>query len=233
MAFWSTEKFAAEHNRFSIISDFDKSRLEHGRYYLRLDREGLVTPEGSTDGSLPGDDKCIRIPPGQFALLFTLESIQIPASAMGFISVRTSEKIKGLINVSGFHVDPGFKGHLKFSVYNAGNRLICLDYESSGFLLWLCDLDRPTEDSWDKKMHSSKILLRQKTANKCVTNAILQRHCIIGWKNWRNKSVQSSQSGPLLFFLCFWPLVLRLSSIGLVKRRTSLPQVSRCWAAHC
>lgn len=151
MAFWSTEKFETEQNRCSIVSDFSKDRLEHGRYSLRLDREVVVTPDGLTDGPLPGEGKSLPIPPGQFALLFTLESVNIPTNAMGLISVRTSEKIKGLINVSGFHVDPGFKGHLKFSVYNAGNRLIYLDYESPCFLLWLCALDRPTEDSWDKR----------------------------------------------------------------------------------
>jgi dCTP deaminase len=110
-----------------------------------------VTPDGSNDEPKPGEGKYLRIPPGQFALLCTLESLDIPHNAMGFISVKTSEKIKGLINVSGFHVDPGFKGHLKFSVYNAGNRLICLDYGSECFLLWLCSIDRETKDTWDVK----------------------------------------------------------------------------------
>ncbi len=64
---------------------------------------------------------------------------------MGFISVKTSEKFKGLVNVSGFHVDPGFKGHLKFTVYNAGNKPIFLDYESACFLLWFSFLDKVTK----------------------------------------------------------------------------------------
>jgi dCTP deaminase len=162
MAFWSTEKFALEQGQSPIVSDFDKERLEHGRYYMRLDREFLVTPDGSTDGPLSCDEKCVRIPPGQFALLFTLESVTIPANTIGFISVRTPEKIKGLINVSGFHVDPGFKGHLKFSVYNAGNSLICLDFESRCFLLWLSDLDRSTEDTWDKKNKFAKNVITAK-----------------------------------------------------------------------
>jgi dCTP deaminase len=35
-------------------------------------------------------------------------------------------KQRGLVNVSGFHVDPGYSGKLLFSVYNAGPRSIVL-----------------------------------------------------------------------------------------------------------
>jgi len=60
------------------------------------------------------------IPPGQFAYLLTEEVVRIPSSAMGFISLKFGVKGPGLINVSGFHVDPGYWGRLVFSVYNAG-----------------------------------------------------------------------------------------------------------------
>lgn len=92
-------------------------------------------------------------------MLYAMEFVSVPDHAVGFISVRTSEKFKGLVNVSGFHVDPGFKGHLKFSVYNAGNNCICLDYESECFLLWFCSLDKPTEDTWDKKNQAQRCLV--------------------------------------------------------------------------
>jgi hypothetical protein len=38
---------------------------------------------------------------------------------MAFISMRTAFKFKGLVNISGFHVDPGYKGKLIFAVFNA------------------------------------------------------------------------------------------------------------------
>ena len=55
-------------------------------------------------------------------------------------------KKSGLINVSGFHVDPGYKGKLLFSVYNAGPSPTVLSRGDPVFLLWYCDLDRETED---------------------------------------------------------------------------------------
>lgn len=61
---------------------------------------------------------------------------------MGFISLRFSIKGTGLINVSGFHVDPGYEGRLIFSVYNAGPTAITMTRGQDLFLLWLADLDR-------------------------------------------------------------------------------------------
>jgi dCTP deaminase len=141
MGFWSTETILNEQKKSLLISQFDEKRVKHGKYYLTLSREVAVTPDGTTSIPLSGNEPFVIIPPGQFAILFTNESVSIPNNAMGFISVRTSEKLKGLVNISGFHVDPGFKGHLKFSVYNAGNNAICLDFGSECFLLWFCTFD--------------------------------------------------------------------------------------------
>jgi dCTP deaminase len=160
MAFWSREKILAERkNNPALISDFNEERLKYGRYSLRLSREVLVTPDGTTAVPPPGEGSHAKIPPGQFAILFTLESVKVPHDAIGFISVRTSEKWKGLVNISGFHVDPGFIGHLKFTVYNAGNNCICLDYESECFLLWFCSLDRTTTSTWDVNNKFQKALI--------------------------------------------------------------------------
>lgn len=61
---------------------------------------------------------------------------------MGFISLKFSIKGTGLINVSGFHVDPGYEGRLIFSVYNAAPTAITMTRGQDLFLLWLADLDR-------------------------------------------------------------------------------------------
>ena len=61
---------------------------------------------------------------------------------MGFISLRATIKFRGLINVSGFHVDPGFRGHLIYAVYNAGPSNINLERGESLFLIWFGNLDR-------------------------------------------------------------------------------------------
>jgi dCTP deaminase len=82
----------------------------------------------------------------QFALLLTEEHVAVPSDAIGFISIKAGIKFRGLVNVSGFHVDPGFRGRLKFSVYNAGTNNVVLERGRPTFLLWYSDLGQATED---------------------------------------------------------------------------------------
>ena len=42
------------------------------------------------------------------AMLITEEQVNVPLDAMAFISMKAGKKLGGLINISGFHVDPGF-----------------------------------------------------------------------------------------------------------------------------
>lgn len=83
--------------------------------------------------------------------MYTEEEVKIPDSVLAFISIKAKAKWKGLINVSGFHVDPGFHGRLKFSVYNAGTDSLAYEYGSELFLIWFADLDAHTRDPYDGK----------------------------------------------------------------------------------
>lgn len=71
----------------------------------------------------------IQIEPGETALLITYEKVDIPEDYMAFLSLRTAHASKGLINISGFHVDPNWKGKLVFSVYNSAPRPVVLGYK--------------------------------------------------------------------------------------------------------
>lgn len=68
----------------------------------------------------------------------------VPADALGLISVRFRLKQRGLVNVSGFHVDPGYSGHLLFSVFNAGPRPVVIARGEPAFLLWFASFDEVT-----------------------------------------------------------------------------------------
>ena len=60
---------------------------------------------------------------------------------MAFISIRFDYKQKGLINVSGFHVDPNYYGKIIFSVFNAGPKDIVLRYEDPVFMIFFQYID--------------------------------------------------------------------------------------------
>ena len=163
MTFWSGERIKTEGLRLRVVYNFDPNKIDCSAYTLTLGPEAFITPDYSValrdSRKLQlGESKTqkisrrkarssggeIAIPAGQFAILLTEEFVRIPRSTMGFISLKFSIKGTGLINVSGFHVDPGYEGRLIFSVYNAGPTSITMTRGQDLFLLWLADLDRPS-----------------------------------------------------------------------------------------
>lgn len=152
MPFWSSQRIELENGRGELVTPFKKENIKHGQYDLTLSRQVLVTPDSEESSSSTSYDEkspTLRIPPGQFAILYTNESVQIPENVIGFINISTKEKWKGLINVSGFHVTPGFKGRLKFTVYNAGNKQIHLEYDEAYFMIWFAEFDSKVRDPYN------------------------------------------------------------------------------------
>lgn len=94
---------------------------------------------------------------------------------LGFISVKASEKLKGLINVSGFHVDPGFKGKLLFSVYNASPSVIQLRKGEPYFLLWFSELKSSlgAEYLYNSKNHQNQEKIDPKYITPLINGEIL------------------------------------------------------------
>ena len=94
---------------------------------------------------------CVLIKPGQFALIKTHEKVKVPKEYVGFISIRSEYKFQGLVNVSGFHVDPTFTGHLIFAVQNVGPNDIRLRYREPAFMMLWSVLSKPYEPTPDSR----------------------------------------------------------------------------------
>ena len=162
MAFWNSEKLLSRlpsrGEEPGLITPFCEKQVVRSAYQLAMGPEAFITSaEDNTRDDLEAADEdghgagVVAIPPGQFALLLTEEVVTIPADAIAFISLRYSFKKKGLVNVSGFHVDPGFHGRLKFSVFNAGSSTLRVTRGDRLFLIWYADLNAPTEDLYREK----------------------------------------------------------------------------------
>jgi len=144
MAFWNSEYLEARLP--DLISPYSAERIANCSYELSMGSQAFVTKDESLKRQrLERGDQAI-IEPGQFALLLTEETVSIPHDAIALISVRTRLKMRGIINVSGFHVDPGFEGHLQFSVYNAGSNSVSVSRGDAVFLIWFASLRNPTGD---------------------------------------------------------------------------------------
>lgn len=118
-----------------------QSRIKDAAYELSLGDEAFRTDSKDKKREFLKDKEEFRINPGQFALLLTKERVHVPKEYIAFISIKARIKLRGLINVSGFHVDPGFSGHLVFSVYNAGTTAISIQKGEACFLIWFSSLE--------------------------------------------------------------------------------------------
>ncbi|RYG98844.1 MAG: deoxycytidine triphosphate deaminase [Alphaproteobacteria bacterium] len=155
MAFWSGDKLAAVGPGLTLVENFDEEMIDCSAYKLTLGAECFVTPnfgdsQPHLKQQLSAKGSEVVIPPGQFAFLLTEEVVKFPNATMGFISLRSRVKLQGLINVSGFHVDPGYHGKLIYSVFNAGPSNIHLARGDDIFLLWVADLDGESGEKYRK-----------------------------------------------------------------------------------
>lgn len=154
--FWSGE--ALIERLSGDVNDFDPKAIDCNAWKLTVGDKVYVTPNAQAAKSgrhtietlEPG--AAFSIPPQQFAFLQTHQTVKVPNNAMGFISIRSTIKLHGLVNVSGFHVDPGYEGRLVFTVFNAGPRPIHLEEGQEIFLMWFADIDRASE--YTKKIPS-------------------------------------------------------------------------------
>lgn len=155
--FWSGETL--RERLPSLIEPFVPERIDCAAYTLAVGPEVYVSPNDQTADPTTvtvrklGPGGAFTVPPGQFAFLLTEEIVTVPADALAFISIRAKTKFRGLVNVSGFHVDPGYRGQLTFAVFNAGPVPIHLKRGQPIFLIWYASLDRETAVRKDGTVH--------------------------------------------------------------------------------
>jgi dCTP deaminase len=126
-------------------------KLNQSSVDLRLGEEiymvGKAAPEILTKSA-----PYATLTPGQFAILTTDEIISLPKDILGFITLRSTFKFQGLVNISGFHVDPTFEGKLRFGVQNVGPSDIRVKFGEPTFTIFFATLSsdrigKPRDDN--------------------------------------------------------------------------------------
>jgi dCTP deaminase len=124
---------------------FQSGNIRQASYDLRLGAASYVVGDEAPIKLNEEKQPYLTIVPGQFALLTTVEVLQMPKDLLGFITLRNTYKMQGLINVSGFHVDPTHNGILVFAVNNIGPSDIRLRYKDDTFTIFFAQVDGDTE----------------------------------------------------------------------------------------
>ncbi|PZR77221.1 MAG: hypothetical protein DLM73_00190 [Chthoniobacterales bacterium] len=155
--FWSSETLKTRLPSEAIVQPYNEEAIKACCYELSVGEEAFVSGEDAQKIHLKNGGT-VAIPPGQVVLVLTQETLKMPLDAIGLLSIKFGLKARGLINVSGFHVDPGFEGKLVFSMYNAGVQTIHLGVGSRIFMLWLCSIDDATADKYHGTHNQQKHL---------------------------------------------------------------------------
>jgi dCTP deaminase len=147
MPFWSSQTLADRIDE--LIAPPNPEAIDCNAITLSVGEEIYITPEleeiHTRSKVLLRNNQGFLIPPGQFAFLMTEEVVRVPPTAMAFISMKATFKMKGLVNVSGFHADPGWEGPLIFAVFNAGPSPVHLHRGLPLFLIWYAELDHESD----------------------------------------------------------------------------------------
>lgn len=153
MAFWGKNRWlneGAKDDKNKPVIPWEEERVESAGYRLSVGKEYFVNGDGTSTVDQLLEGESFVISPGEFAFILTKERVQVSKSSIGFISMRANLKFRGLVNVSGFQINPGFRGNLVFAVFNAGPRHINIRYGDEIFSVWFADLDEPAVDDHEE-----------------------------------------------------------------------------------
>lgn len=224
MAFWSSQKLKQELQ--TLIDPFDPSAVENASYTLKIGDEIFVTNDhrnfnAQQTRTVLSQNQDFLIPPGQFAFLLTEEIVMVPDYAIAFISIKARYKYKGLVNISGFHVDPGFNGKLLFTLYNAGPTPIHLNCGLPFFLIWYSSLDQRDTDPRDPRSTPDNMHLPIDVLNQISTEEIYSLQALT--KEFREVDTKVNDKLNEIKFVyteikytkgLVWVLIVAILSIG-------------------
>ena len=106
----------AVHRGIFVIDPFVEANARSASIDLTLD--DFVVTAGGESIDISDSDYVLRA--GAGVTVNTRENIEFPVDHMGRVGAMTEYARYGIIVAHGFQVDPGFRGHLQFSLFNAG-----------------------------------------------------------------------------------------------------------------
>ena len=100
-------------------------------------------------------DRGVFLKPGDQMLVATIERVELSEQILGILHLRSSLAREGII-ASLALVDPGFRGQLTISLYNAGGRSVRLRKGERFIQLTLFRLGNPAQRSYVGKYQNSR-----------------------------------------------------------------------------
>jgi dCTP deaminase len=128
------------------IRNFAEASLQAASYDMRIGSKLLIS---NNEAELDLSKKpSATLVPGVFALVTTLESVELPDTIAGHIGVKSYYTRKGLVMLTGLQIDPGFQGVLVIGLYNASPRSLTLEYAAPFCTVEFHKLARPSQSPY-------------------------------------------------------------------------------------
>ena len=106
-------------------------------------------------------DRSLLLAPREQKLAATIERVELSGLFLGILHIRSSLAREGLI-ASLALVDPGFRGQLTVSLYNAGDRLVRLRKGERFIQLTLFRLGNPAQRSYVGSYQNSRGVVKSR-----------------------------------------------------------------------
>jgi len=133
-----------------VIKPVNPEQIQPASVDLRISHEILLLKGDEIEfGKEPEYENIreeeIQIPPKTHVLVRTIERVELPNDVGGIVKLRSSlSRIGVMLNNAGW-VDPGFKGTLTLSMFNANDVPVKIRAGTRFFQLLLLKLDRESE----------------------------------------------------------------------------------------
>ncbi len=131
--------------------DGKNSQVQPSSLDLRIGKIFLPEAKARRGGSLKYPYSNYALKPGETAVIQSTETVNMPADIAGFGFPPASVSSDGILMTNPGHVDPGFRGPLRFTVINMGREDFLLQAESPIVTLLLFRLPKPVEKGWSER----------------------------------------------------------------------------------
>jgi dCTP deaminase len=105
--------------------------------------------------------KPLTIKPGHHALAATMEKVGLPNNFLGILHLRSTFAREGVI-ASLALIDPGYRGQLTISLYNAGERPVIIEEAERFIQLTLFRLGKPAKRSYTGQYQNSSGVVKSR-----------------------------------------------------------------------
>lgn len=134
------------------IKPFHRDALQPASYDMRLHWKLLISPTRHENGRVvdlrrESGRKC-AVEPGRFIGTLTEERLDMPLTMTGRFGLRSEFTRRGLIAFGGIQIDPGFKGRLAISLFNAGPEPVEMEQGRRMFTVEFHTLDIPAKAAY-------------------------------------------------------------------------------------